>query len=508
MNKLKKFLKTLLIFTLVFFLGLGTTFADTAPNTLKINHKNASSTPIKFPTNFRIKTTSDGKYVYCMTYSKKPPVSSVSYTKGTAYTDAGTAYILEQGANVTNDNDFFAYQTALWIYLMDNGMMEQAYTITAFKTNLKYSSSSYKTKINEIVNHANSLRKSGAQVDTSTPTINLSDSISFALSNDKQYYVSNALTVTSSTGKYTLNLDSAPKGTTYSDNGGKITIKVPVSSLTTEAQTVKLTASNSKTVATSYKYNPSDSKYQVMGATYFDTKTASDSVSTTLKIEKGKVSISKQDVTNKEELPGATLEVKDANGKIIDKWVSTTKPHEMQLAPGTYTLTETIAPEGYELSTETITFEVKKDGSTTSVVMYNAKKIISKVSVTKQDVETKTNVAGAKLEIVDEEGNIVASWTSTEEAKVITGLPAGTYTLRETTAPEGYDLSEEEVTFIVKEDSEKVVDVVMYNSKTPKEEIEVESTSSFKTMTSSIIGILVLLIGSILITKNFKKKYE
>ena len=60
-------------------------------------------------------------------------------------------------------------------------------------------------------------------------------------------------------------------------------------------------------------------------------------------------------ITNKEELPGAHLVVKDYDGNVIDEWISTTTPHMMEeLKPGIYTLNETIAPNGYILSDETI----------------------------------------------------------------------------------------------------------------------------------------------------------
>ena len=86
------------------------------------------------------------------------------------------------------------------------------------------------------------------------------------------------------------------------------------------------------------------------------------------------------DITNKKELPGATLVVKDyETGKEIKKWVSTNEPTFIELEPGIYTLTETIAPDGYILSSETITFTVKDDGTIDTVVMYNtpnAKEVI------------------------------------------------------------------------------------------------------------------------------------
>jgi uncharacterized surface anchored protein len=82
--------------------------------------------------------------------------------------------------------------------------------------------------------------------------------------------------------------------------------------------------------------------------------------------------ISKQDATTGKELPGATLVLKDYEGNVIDTWVSTNETHVIEgLKAGIYTLTETAAPEGYILSTETVTFTVKDDGSITKVVMYN-----------------------------------------------------------------------------------------------------------------------------------------
>lgn len=90
---------------------------------------------------------------------------------------------------------------------------------------------------------------------------------------------------------------------------------------------------------------------------------------------KGGATISKHDITNSEELPGATLIIKDAQGTEIKRWVSGNTPVYFELDPGTYTLTEVQAPEGYVLSTEVITFEVKADGSVTSVIMNNAPEV-------------------------------------------------------------------------------------------------------------------------------------
>jgi len=89
--------------------------------------------------------------------------------------------------------------------------------------------------------------------------------------------------------------------------------------------------------------------------------------------DKTKVYISKQDITNSQELVGATLVLTDESGTEIETWVSESEPHLIEgLVPGTYTLTETIAPEGYTKSEETITFTIDENGALSgNTIMYN-----------------------------------------------------------------------------------------------------------------------------------------
>ncbi|MCD8347916.1 MAG: Cna B-type domain-containing protein [Lachnospiraceae bacterium] len=86
------------------------------------------------------------------------------------------------------------------------------------------------------------------------------------------------------------------------------------------------------------------------------------------------VIISKKDITNEEELAGASLVVKDEDGNIVDEWTSTEEGHTIAgLQSGTYTLTEVTAPDGYELA-ETITFEVVDSAEDQYVTMYDSPK--------------------------------------------------------------------------------------------------------------------------------------
>ena len=218
------------------------------------------------------------------------------------------------------------------------------------------------------------------------------------------------------------------------------------------------------------------------------------------------VQISKVDVTNGNELPGATLTIKNSKGEVVKTWVSSDKPEVIKgLAVGKYTLTEEIAPEGYVLSTETITFEVKLDGTVTKVIMENKPKDKTPIYISKQDFTTGEELAGAHLELKDSTGEVIYAWVSGNEPFMIEELKPGKYFLTEVLAPEGYELSTETVEFIVKEDGSVDGKIIMYNH---PETVEVPNTSSFKNITTSLISIIVIGLGSMIIYKNYKKNEE
>ncbi len=85
-----------------------------------------------------------------------------------------------------------------------------------------------------------------------------------------------------------------------------------------------------------------------------------------------KVDISKTDATDQAEIEGAQLTLLDANGETIETWTSTATPHRIErLAPGSYTLRETMSPRTYDTAEE-VTFEVKETGDVQKVVMNDA----------------------------------------------------------------------------------------------------------------------------------------
>ena len=147
------------------------------------------------------------------------------------------------------------------------------------------------------------------------------------------------------------------------------------------------------------------------------------------------VSVTKTDITGTQEVPGATLIVKDEDGKTVDTWVSGDKEHYVSgLEEGkTYTLIEETAPEGY-VRAEEITFTVTNEKVDQEVNMFDAQ-----VKVTKTDALTGDAVKGAEFTVFDKDGNIVDKWTTDGTAHAVSGLDAGKeYIIKETKTPEGY----------------------------------------------------------------------
>ena len=198
----------------------------------------------------------------------------------------------------------------------------------------------------------------------------------------------------------------------------------------------------------SFTYPGQNVAYQVVNATNTNLRTT--------------VHISKQDITNGNELPGAELVITDENGTEIEKWISTDVPYTIRglELEKEYTLTEHQAPTGYAIA-ESITFKLTQNGNDQrnevfykdengewqvcdgqTVVMQDD---IIKVDISKTDIVTGEELPGATLQIYDSEGQLVEQWVSTDTPHRIDRLPAGSYTLLELTAPEGYGIAEKVV---------------------------------------------------------------
>jgi len=177
----------------------------------------------------------------------------------------------------------------------------------------------------------------------------------------------------------------------------------------------------------------------------------------TFEDEQTTVELSKADLTDKKELPGASLKVTDEDGNTVDEWVSKEEAHIIKglIVGKKYKMTETKPADGY-VTAESIEFTVE---NTKEVQKHQMLDDVTKVEISKKDITDSSEVPGAKLIILDKDGKKVESWTSTDKPHMIEKLPVGEYTLREEQAPDGY-LIAEDVKFTVK-DTGKVQKVKM-----------------------------------------------
>lgn len=84
-----------------------------------------------------------------------------------------------------------------------------------------------------------------------------------------------------------------------------------------------------------------------------------------------KVQISKRDITNEAEVPGAKLSILDSDGNVVESWISGEEPHRIdRLESGDYTLVEEMTPNRYDKATE-VPFTVLPSGELQTVVMYD-----------------------------------------------------------------------------------------------------------------------------------------
>ena len=207
--------------------------------------------------------------------------------------------------------------------------------------------------------------------------------------------------------------------------------------------------------------------------------------------------VSKRDLTNDEELPGATLTVKDAKDNIVDTWVSTDTPHRVTGLhfDEEYTLMEQRPADGYAVADD-IVFRLERKADADGHELDEAdvyylkdkKKLwiipwekwellddatvimrddITRVQISKVDIATGKELPGAELVIKDKDGNTVAQWVSEDKPHYIEKLPAGEYTLTEITAPNGYQLAES-IAFTVLPTGE-LQTVVMKDARIPGE---------------------------------------
>lgn len=380
--KRKNILIALVMVVATFFAGTYVANAIVnAPNQLVISYytKEKKDNPLGIDKKLHIKRTSDGKYVYCIDYMKLRS-DGKTYNKVSETSDLGLAYIVNQGYNNSNETDYFITQSAVWLYLDDKGAMQKdtTGTVDAIRSAVYSSANNNNSVAVKIRNLVANAKKAAKEEE---PYLNIkTDSVTFELPEDGEYYISDLIAVDTNLSSYDVKLINAPSSANYKITAKGVYVYFLASDLEDKDINFKVEISGSKTIYKTFVYNPTVSGYQPVAVPYSENVSVSDSVRAS--IDTTIVSISKKDAATNKELPGATLVLKNENGDIIETWVSTDEEHIIYNLPlGKYTLIETKAPEGYALSKEEITFEINGQGVVQQVVMYNNVEEITEVPV-------------------------------------------------------------------------------------------------------------------------------
>ncbi|MEY6552143.1 SpaA isopeptide-forming pilin-related protein [Bacillus cereus] len=188
----------------------------------------------------------------------------------------------------------------------------------------------------------------------------------------------------------------------------------------------------------------------------------------TKKVENGQFKLLKKDSESGQLLPGAKFDVIDKDGKVVETIVTDDKGEALskQLPVGSYTLKEVEAPKGYELSSSSVSVDVKANKVVT-VDVVNKKipeKVTGQFEIVKVDAEDKTKVlSDAEFEVYKDSKKVDTLRTDKTGKVISQKLEPGTYTLKETKAPQGYKLLKEEIEVVV--EVNKVVEVQIENAK-------------------------------------------
>ena len=188
--------------------------------------------------------------------------------------------------------------------------------------------------------------------------------------------------------------------------------------------------------------------------------------------QKVAIQVEKQDAENGATVEGAVFGIYNkadikADGKVIVK--ADTLLQEMtsdngglaactlDLPLGQYYVKELKAPAGFVSSDEVLNLDASYQGQDVKTVKLKTvkKNQPTTVEITKSDVTTGVELDGAKLTVLDKEGNVVDQWTSVkDQPHVIKRLTVGEeYTIREEMAPYGY-LKATDVKFTLEDTAE------------------------------------------------------
>lgn len=290
--------------------------------------------------------------------------------------------------------DYYITQTAVWNFSppTDNYLLE-IWNKGWFK-NYNFSEQTYYGLKNETITKISNLINDASNKASVVPSLKLNVSNNtMKLTQDGKYYISNEINIIGENlnKEIAMNISGAPNAFVTKDPNAtsgisiisdgtnptiseKIYVKVPIENITDNTINIELSVESESAINDNSKIiecHPSedmdiqDQQPMIIYKPGYSKLT--DKI--TLFGNMFSVTISKKSIVGEEELPGATLKITDQNGNIVKdlngrelEWISTSESQTFYLSEGTYILSETIAPEGYELSETTIKFTINDKG--------------------------------------------------------------------------------------------------------------------------------------------------
>ncbi|WP_144497185.1 SpaA isopeptide-forming pilin-related protein [Bacillus toyonensis] len=187
----------------------------------------------------------------------------------------------------------------------------------------------------------------------------------------------------------------------------------------------------------------------------------------------GTVSIHKIDAEDSNKgLKGAEFEVRNSANEVVAKLKTDEKGFSVPqtLAPGTYKVYEIVAPEGYQKLKEPVEVTLQA-GETKTIEIKNT---IQKGQIELKKIDSENGekpLANAEFDIV-KDGVVVEYIVTDKDGKAISKpLVPGKYILKETKAPEGYQLKEKE--FEVNVTGDGIFPITVENAMVDKGNVEI-----------------------------------
>ena len=189
---------------------------------------------------------------------------------------------------------------------------------------------------------------------------------------------------------------------------------------------------------------------------HFEVKEDTKNISVRIPNEKNTLSIAKVDDDTGTYLAGASFELRNSTGELIDSWSSDEGVHKVSsvnLKHGTYTLVETEAPTGYILDSTPMSITIDQNSDNTYIYKKKNKKM--NINVIKLD-EDGNYLDGVTLALYDENDNPVKTWQTRKVPETLDNLTEGSYYVKEIATKAGYILDTKKYPLVIDSNTKNI----------------------------------------------------